>query len=407
MRNTYQQGRVIFLSIPVIALMLGACAQVFTPARPVVSMLDSQPLEKIVAVVPDGYNVRDMVFSPFDEVVLYSAGKAGEQNVFFKNEQGKSYDRVKFLTLSHDSRRSAYVARSKGREFIVVDGFEGKKYRAVDSPVFSPDSQYFAYESEIDRKWHVVIGEREGPAADMFLMEPVFSADSMFVTSIETDSRRGTSTRIVSSRDMKDIRKGFAYDSISSVAFSQDRSRVAHGARIGDRQFVVVSDFSSVNNDKRGKTYDKVSSVALSDDGGTVTYYSEKRGRTYLVIGEKEVDFAGDTILFPPVFNGDGSQVAVGVTQEGKNLVLIDGKGGMPYDAVTRPVFSPDGSRLLYRAARDGKWYIILADADGERIREYPFDRGSKNPVFSRDGKSIVYGSKQGQKLLLRIVPVE
>lgn len=407
MRNTYKHSRIIFLYIAFIAVILGACAQELSLTRPAVSLAVPQAAETRLATIPEGYTVGEIVFSPDGQKVVYSAGRGGKEHVFFEGSRGTSYDKVKFLILSHDNRRIAYVARSEGKEFIVVDGVEGKRYRAVDDPVFSPDSRVVAYGAEKDRKWHIVIGDKESPGTDMLYMEPVFSADSSFVTSIEQDFTTGKSVRIVSSTDMKQIKRGIEYDWIGSVAVSPDKARIAHGVRTENKRFVIVSDFTSVEDGETGAPYDNVSHVTISPDGRRIAYFAVRGGHTFIVIGDRETRFTADDILFPPVFSPDGTKVAVGATRQGKGLIILDGKDGQLYDAVSRPVFSPDGSRMLYRAGKEGKWVTILADEEGRLIREYLFDGVINPPVFSPDGKSIILGIRKGRELLWKVVPVE
>jgi len=45
------------------------------------------------------------------------------------------------LQISPDSKRVAYAAGEKGKQFVVVDGEEGKRYDEIvkGTPIFSPD----------------------------------------------------------------------------------------------------------------------------------------------------------------------------------------------------------------------------------------------------------------------------
>jgi Tol biopolymer transport system component len=119
-----------------------------------------------------------------------------------------------------------------------------------------------------------------------------------------------------------------------------------------------------------------------------------------MVIADRETRFTADGVLFPPVFSPDGAKIAIGATRKGKSLIILDGKEGQLYDAVSPPVFSPDGTRLLYQAAKEGKWTAILADGEARLIREYLFEGVIWPPKFSRDGKSIMYGSRRGKSIM-------
>ncbi len=407
MTHTYKHSRIIFLYSAFIPLMLGACAQELTRTHPAVSLAVPQATETRLATIPEGYELGTIVFSPDGKKVVYSASRSGEEYVFFEGSRGTSYDKVKFLTLSHDKEHIAYVARSEGREFIVVDGVEGKRYQAVDDPVFSPDSQTVAYAAEQGRKWHTILGNKKSLGTDMLHMAPVFSADSRFVMSIEQDSTTGKSVRIVRSTDMEQIKKGIEYDGIGSVAISANKDRIAHSARTGNKWLIVESDFTSVRNGETDTPYNNISHVAISPDGKRIAYFAERGGDAFMVIADRETRVTADGVLFPPVFSPDGAKIAIGATRKGKSLIILDGKEGQLYDAVSPPVFSPDGSRLLYQAAKEGKWVTILADGEGRLIREYPFARLIRPPEFSRDGKSIIWGVRKGRELLWKAMPIE
>lgn len=225
--------------------------------------------------------------------------------------------------------------------------------------------------------------------------------------SIEQDYTTGKSVRIVSSADMKQVMRGIEYDSIESVAISQDKTRIAYVATRENKLFIITSDLLSVEDSEKGSSYDRLSHVTMSPDGKRIAYVAERGGATFIVIGDRETRFTADSVLFSPVFSPDGTKLAVGATRQGKELIILGGKESELYDAVSRPVFSPDGSRLLYRAGKEGKKITILADEEGRLIREYTFDGIITTPLFSQDGKFIIFGALKGHELLWKRIPVE
>ena len=85
---------------------------------------------------------------------------------------------------SPDSQQLAYVARANGKQFVVVGRQEGRTYDRVKelSLVFSPDSQRMAYVARVfSRKWSfvkvgethmVVVDRQEGSQYDSIVAHP-------------------------------------------------------------------------------------------------------------------------------------------------------------------------------------------------------------------------------------------
>ncbi len=55
-------------------------------------------------------------------------------------------------------------------------------------------------------------------------------------------------------------------------------------------------------------------------------------------------------------------------------------------------VFSPEGSRVAYVASKDGKYFVVIGNKEGEKYDEVGV------PIFSRDGKQIAYTAKKGKE---------
>ena len=80
-------------------------------------------------------------------------------------------------------------------------------------------------------------------------------------------------------------------------------------------------------------------------------------------------------------------------------FVVVNGKEGPAFDRVVLPVFSPDGKLLVYRARKEGKRFLVVADTAGKTIKQLPAYEQVFQPVFTGDGKSVAYGVKDGNKL--------
>ena len=81
--------------------------------------------------------------------------------------------------------------------------------------------------------------------------------------------------------------------------------------------------------------------------------------------------------------------------QERTNIV-VDGNEGQVFDKIVSPVFSPDGRFLVYRARQDGKRFIVISDLKGKVLRQHKDYDMVFQPVFTEDGKSVAYGVLDG-----------
>jgi len=84
-----------------------------------------------------------------DHVVAYINGK----------DSGKYYDTIEYLSFSPDGLHSAFIASSKGKFFLVVDGIKGPILDKAVTPRFSPDSSTIVYRVRNNGKRYAVIAD--------------------------------------------------------------------------------------------------------------------------------------------------------------------------------------------------------------------------------------------------------
>ena len=114
-----------------------------------------------------------------------------------------------------------------------------------------------------------------------------------------------------------DGKEGKPYDGLGDLIFSPDSQRVAYGAQLGDKVFVVV-------DGKEGKQYDDAGRLIFSPDSQRVAYRAG--------VGDKQ-------------------------------FVVVDGKEGQPYDGIVtigggRIVFD-SADRLHYLARKGDDIYLV------------------------------------------------
>jgi hypothetical protein len=89
-----------------------------------------------------------------------------------------------------------------------------------------------------------------------------------------------------------------------------------------------------------------------------------------------------------------------------QHYVVVGGKEGPPFDRVVTPSFSPDGRAVVYRARKDGKRFVVVADLDGKTIRQHAAYEQVFPVRFTADGKSVAYGVKDGRRLAWKVEPL-
>ncbi|MBZ5587500.1 MAG: BamA/TamA family outer membrane protein [Acidobacteriia bacterium] len=105
-------------------------------------------------------------------------------------------------------------------------------------------------------------------------------------------------------------------------------------------------------------------------------------------------------------FSPEGNRVAVFARHErGRVLLLLNAlKGGIereipiPLDQAMEPAFSPDGKSIAFHAVANGRADIFLLDLDSGKIENLTNDEAyDSDPVFTADGKHLVYSSQTAE----------
>jgi hypothetical protein len=206
---------------------------------------------------------------------------------------------------------------------------------------------------------------------------------------------------------------------------------------------VIQFSFDRPDDAAEGPLYDTIKNLAFGPDGSTLSYVGVRAVKRYLVLNGKEEALPEGELPFLPVVRPDLKGAGIIMTnagwyflhqafyrdnsagkqyeeaaelvygkdnryayaaREGNTwVVVVNGKDGPAFDRVVMPVFSPDGRFLVYRARKDGKRFVVVADADGKMIRQHPAYEQVFQPVFTTDGKSVAYGVKDGNKLIWKV----
>jgi hypothetical protein len=387
-----------------------------------------------------------VVFSESGNGAAYVTNKGGTFCVVHNRGRGKEYSAVGTVVLSSDGRRIAYGALADGKWRMVVDGKEGRSYDTVLSPIFSPDGQHVAYQAQEGEKWYVVVDNTSNAGTTTSYTTPEFSSDSTSIAYVETAASNSKMQLIVS--DLTFGKQSVKW-SIGDQLFTtnRDRTRIA-AVQVVDNKFRVIDfDFAKPDVVHEGPLYDVIEQLTLSYDGMSMSYCALK-GRTRLIILDNRVeplpdgrapelpvirpDKKGVGVLlasqnrislhhsfFNSKDNGKMYDEAANLTYSkdgsyayaariGKKwFIVVNGTEGSAFDRVVEPLFSPDGRYVVYRARKDGRRFVVAADAkDGSIIRQHPSYEQVFQPAFAAAGKAIGYGVKDGNKLVWRVEPL-
>jgi len=388
-------------------------------------------------------------FSKLGGGAAYISERAGKAQVVHNGNPGKPYDEIDTLTvlLSEDGQRIAYGARAGAQWMMVNDGKEEEPYDQIGSAVFSPDNRHLAYQVRKGGKWHVVSGNKMNAGCDKYYDKPIFSNDSTRICTIENTDVEGKKRLIVSdlafkNQHVKVIRGKYFFT-------NENKTRIGAIEEVDGRERVIELDFNTLGVVRQGELYDSVRFPTFGPDGVTVAYAAAERQRRgvvfrYLIVGDRRERLPDDApMAFPVVrpdgksagmimstktsyylhqafynagtkkhyydeagdlaYNKDGSLYAFVARKGNKIFIAMNEKAGPTFDHVTMPVFSPDGRKVVYRARQNGKRFIVVADAKGRILRKHPAYERIFDPVFTPDGKSVAYGVKDGDKLVWKV----
>lgn len=383
-----------------------------------------------------------LVFNEKGRGVAYIAEKSGKTYVVHNGKADKPVTSIDQILISPDGRRIAYSAQINGKWRMVIDGAEGMDSDEVGVPVFSPDSAHITYEARNGEKWYIVVDNTKKAIAGSENIPPVFSADSKKIAYVEKVNDQGKSRLVVSDLAFK------TESIIESVGIqllaNRDKTKFASVKKNGNQQSVIELSFSQPDAVKEGPLYDGIDKLTFGSDGISAAYTAKKDGKNYIVLNGREENLPDGHPAWPIAVRPDNKGAGVIMSSQdgfflyqaflqdvvrenkyeeaadlvysrdsslhaytarnGNNwFVVVNGKEGPAFDRVVMPLFSPDSKHLIYRARKDGKRFVVVADTDGKVVKQHPAYEQVFQPVFTADGKSIAYGVKDGQNLIWKV----
>jgi len=213
----------------------------------------------------------------------------------------REYDSISDIAYSADSLRTAYVARRRGKSFVVTSSFaggdeqEGAPFDTIYGLAFSADGAHVAYGALRGGQHLHLLDSEERPAAFFYEGLPILSRDGKSVAYraiVNGKSFIATSGRMIS-----------GYDDVSKPTLSADGSALAF---VGEKQ----GKWRININGNETPDYDRVDALQFAPGDKHLAFRAKKGGLYQMVI----VDLQGKVVregpqfveIWAPSFDEDG-----------------------------------------------------------------------------------------------------
>jgi WD40 repeat protein len=334
-----------------------------------------------------------IVFSPDNQRVAYWVKNGEKWRMVVNEEPGLlEFDEISIndIAFSPDGKRLAYSARREKLWFAVLDGkvIADKGYVALHDLTFSPDSRRLAYAAVKGDKQTFVIDGIVGPSFTV-VSDPLWSPDSRHFAYIASDN----SYKFI----ILDGGEGKKYDGVNTPVFSNDSRHFAYGAIKSEKRLVVTDGKEGPEFEMRSP----IDSIKFAPSDDRIGYAANKgdRGKWVIVIDGKEGPEYDDIATSSLAFNPAGRGFAYAAAQNGGWRVIDERGEGPLFDAIAGgPVYSPDGRHIVYGASLRNRWVLSV---DGQAGAEFDYNEITALS-FSPDGKHLMYkASKNGLQLVV------
>jgi hypothetical protein len=270
------------------------------------------------------------------------------------------------IALSPDDARIAFVT---GDVFGIGDRLPGHFEEVKGPVVFSADGASVAASVKLNGAWRICVGtsgnadgavaglqfafrDKMQPLGDAsryrWFLQPAASEpgyEEIFVKSFSADGRSiAYAAKQANKWSVPVAGSKLSFDEIGEVVFNPRSAEVAYAGRDGTEWFLV-------RGEQKIGPYEAIGALAYSNDGSRLAFGARRRNRnatvTVLPGNEESPEFDGvGSLRFSP----DGSKLAYVADVKGQQVVVVGDERSEGADAIDYPRLSADGSKITYGA---------------------------------------------------------
>jgi len=262
----------------------------------------------------------------------------------------------------------AYVAKSQGKDFVVIDGQSGPQFVSVTAL------------------------SRGGSRFGLFGLSPNGKRMYYLGNNGEPGGESARTSVILDGKLLKD-----AQLEVKSPYFSPDSSRFIFAIRRDTKWVVCLDEVEQPPIDAIMDAPIPNDTIKFSPDSKRYAYVAQVDGKQVVFVDGKPSQ-SYRNIVQGPIFSADGTSVAfVAKVDDSRygfeaQIVVRDGKEGPPLYEVRSLTFAPVGNRLAYFAATtNGMGGFVDNDHAGEGFNSFSQNDPFKVPFFSPDGQRLSY----------------
>jgi Tol biopolymer transport system component len=252
---------------------------------------------------------------------------------------------------------------------------------------------------------HAVRRITYSPAGTDGDLEPAVSPDGRTVAFLRSIDYGAQDIYLVGMDGAREHRVGTLRDDIQGIAWMPDGERLLLCARNGTGQLHILRlDIHSGQTSSIRTGAAPVGFAAISRDGRHIAYteYHQQNKLIRLKDGRLQYVFDDGILRQYPAFSPDGARIAYTSDRTGQDQLWVsdhDGRGEALVTAdagmkMMRPVWSADGKSLIFECRQGGPSAICAIDLSSRRVVTLVrMRRDAILPFLSRDGKRLYFTS--------------
>lgn len=433
--------RIIVLSLFILLGISAVVLSIYNYQKPIIKTVEYAPdnetpevheqnpqIDVLATLPPENLDILyNVSLDPYSKSSFYTVSSyqytASSSSTFVLNGKtaDTSYDNIHEFAVSPDGKRIAFIAERDDKQFVVLDNVEGKTYDGVKHLKFSADSRHIAYMAAEGKYFQpdspysgdymaktmlIVVDTSEhkryqGTYIDtspLTMYDPVFSKDGSKIA--YTALLKNKEIIILDEQELA------AYEGQKDPTFIGNTYDLAYLASKGEKKYLIVAgQEKAIDNyvlDSSGHYY------FLGKDSTQIAYQLFDNNRFSLIINDTQ--YASSGAVGDLVFSNSGQYVAYYSGVYGSGDLFINGENVgkvIPNGATTMSnlLFSPDEKLLVYatnnRNEKNGEIHIRSTDTHQEiATLPLPGFRAIGLLKFSEDGAYIFFKGLQGRDIV-------